>query len=397
VRSPRSTGSWGCGLFLVAPLALLIALAGRAAASDFLSVAIAWSLPLTSALVAPPSANARTVYIPLRRGTIAAVSLADGGRLWEIEAPATQALALGDGQIFAATAREVLGIEASSGRVLWRFPMPEAVAAPSWRAGWLVVGDRGGELVALRATDGRVMWRQSLGGPLARPVTIDGERAYAPLRNGQIVALDIMTGTSVWRTALPGTPGLITAAGDRLYVGCTDNFFYSLDADDGSRRWRWRTGADVIGPAAVDAERVYFVSLDNVLRALDAGSGVQRWTRALDARPFSGPVLDGEALLVSGIGTALRVVRTTDGSVAGTWTAPRELAHPPVVVTGTGLEPVRAIIVTGSDVGEWRLYGLKRSIEPPPRRLTEIPGRPLSPAGLPPPPGSRPPGASPLP
>jgi outer membrane protein assembly factor BamB len=396
VPSPRRARSWGCGHFLVLPLAILIALAGRAAASDFPSVDITWSVPLSSALVAPPSADGRAAYLPLRDGNIAAISLADGQKLWDAAVSATHALAVGEGRVFAVTAAEVMAIDTAEGATLWRVPLAGSVAAPTWRAGWLLVGHENGELAALRATDGEIVWRQPLGAPLARPVTIDGDRAYVPLRSGELLALDIMTGATVWRATLPGTPGLVTSAGDRLYVGCTDNFFYSFDAADGERRWRWRTGADVIGPAVVDADRVYFVSLDNVLRALDAGSGVQRWKHPLDARPLSGPVLDENALVVSGIGTAVRVVRAADGSLVGTWTAPRELAQPPVLVRGTGLRPVRALIVTGSDVGEWRLYGVSRSIEPAVRRLTEIPGRQLSPGGPPPPPAPRQPGASPL-
>ena len=62
-------------------------------------------------------------------------------------------------------------------------------------------------------------------------------------------------------------------ARDRLYLGSDDNFFYSLSANDGVVRWRWRTGADVVGAPVADARRVYFTSLDNVLRALDLGSG----------------------------------------------------------------------------------------------------------------------------
>lgn len=397
MRSPRSTRSWGCGVFLLAPLALVIALTGRAAAGDFVSLGIAWSLPLSSALVAPPIADERAVYLPLRDGTIAAMWLADGRPRWEIRAPVAHALALGGELVFAATPQELIGIEAESGRIAWRVAAPGAAAAPAWRGGWLVAGLAGGDLLAIRAADGRVMWRRPLSAPLSRPVTIDGDRVYAPLRDGAIAALDISNGATLWRTQLPAAAGVITAAGDWLYAGCTDNFFYALDAADGNRRWRWRTGADVIGRAAVDADRVYFVSLDNVLRALDSESGVQRWKYPMDSRPLAGPALDGDVLVLSGIGTAVRVVRAADGTLVGTWTAPRELAQPPLIPPESHTHPVRAVIVTGSDVGEWRLYGLGPSFEPAPKPLMEIPGRPLSPGGPPPPLEPRPPAASPLP
>jgi outer membrane protein assembly factor BamB len=372
---------------------IFLALASLPKAAEFAPLDVTWSQPLSSALVAPPVADDRAAYLALRAGRILAVSLADGRTLWEIDAPVRHGLAVGAGMIFAAATGELIGIDAAHGGIAWRIDAPGIVAAPAWRAGWVLAGLENGDVLAVRAADGHVLWRVSLGAALGQTLAIDGDRAFAPLADGAVVALDLQTGSTLWRRQLPGTPSSVTVASDRLYVGCTDNFFYSLDAGDGDRRWRWRTGADVIGGAAVDAERVYFVSLDNVLRALDAGSGVLRWSYPMDTRPLAGPMLDRGLVVVSGMGRAIRVVRPGNGTLAGTWTAPRELAQPPLMLQPSGAQSVRAVIVTGSDVGEWRLYGLGEAIEPAPVRLKEPPGRPLSPDGPPSLRAARPPAA----
>ena len=78
-------------------------------------------------------------------------------------------------------------------------------------------------------------------------------------------------------------------------------------------RWRWRTGGDIVGRAAVDERRVMFVSLDNILRALDRESGVQQWRRPLAGRPTSGPQIVDDMVLVSGVSPVLRAFNIGEG------------------------------------------------------------------------------------
>lgn len=379
-----------CGAAIVLLTALPLAAQGG---SDFLSLGIGWSARLASPLLAAPAADSLRVYLPLRAGRVLALSLADGQELWSALLPLTRGVSVDAGRVFTATADEVLALDATTGRVIWRVFARDVVAIPSARAGW-VVAAAGPDVLALRASDGRVVWRRTLPAAPRAPFSIDGDRAYAPLVDGSIVALDIRDGTIAWRVTLPAACGPITAVADRLFAGCVDNFLYSLDARDGDRRWRWRTNADVMSPAVQDGSRVYFASLDNIVRALDLGSGVQRWRHPMETRPLRGPVLDQDLLVVSA-SNELRAVRPRDGTLAGRFTAPAELAAPAVFAPADS--GARAVIVTGATTGDWRVYGLMRLPEPAPVPLTEIPGRPLSPDAPPFPPGSPLPGASRLP
>ena len=379
-----------CGTAIVVLTAFpLVALAE----SDFLSLGIGWTARVGSPLLATPVADADRVYLPLRSGRVLALSLLDGRELWSATLPLTRGVAVDAGRLFTATADEVLALDATDGRTLWRVPARGVVAVPAARAGWLIAAS-GADVLALRASDGYVVWRRTLPAAPRAPFTIDGDRAYAPLVDGSVAALAIPDGAVAWRTTLPAACGDITVAGEYLFTGCWDNFLYALDADDGDRRWRWRTSADVMSPAAQDGSRVYFSSLDNIVRALDLGSGVQRWRHSLDTRPRRGPVLDDDLLVVSG-GNELRALRARDGTLAGRFTAPAELAAPAVFAPAAS--GARVVIVTGAPTGDWRVYGLTRLPEPAPTPLKEIPGRPLSPDAPPSLPGSLPPGASRLP
>jgi len=140
---------------------------------------------------------------------------------------------------------------------------------------------------------------------------------------------------------------------------------YCLLAADGQIDWRWRTGGDVIGVPAADAERVYFVSLDNVLRALDLKSGGQRWKTALPFRPSRGPVLAGDALIVSGLSTSARAYSARDGKPAGEIAPGAELAAAPhLVVQGANGQPM-LIVVTRDIAKGATVTALARSFDPP--------------------------------
>ena len=160
---------------------------------------------------------------------------------------------------------------------------------------------------------------------------------------------------------------------DRLFVGSADNFFYSLDREDGDVKWRWRTGADIVGSAALDERNVYFASLDNVLRALDRSNGIQRWRIGLPLRPFTGPLLLGDVLIVSGLSTTLLGFRPGDGSEAGDFTADAEIVAPPHPV----LDAAGAGLIILTEDGD--LQRLGHSTDPPLRPLRRLPGRQLKP------------------
>lgn len=326
-----------------------------------------------------------------------ALDLADGRVAWTVDVSFAVAPRAADGLVVGATATELVAIDGATGKERWREPVADIASPPALRAGWLVAGS-GPDLLAFRASDGSLVWRLTLGAALNASTTIDGDRLYAPLADGTLAAVEITTGRLVWRSRLPATPGAITAAGDRLYLGTSDKYFHALDAADGDSQWKWRAAAAVLAPAVVDESRVYYTALDNVVRALDAGSGVQKWRYAMDTRPLAGPVLQDDLLIVSGAGD-LRALRVADGTLAGTWGAPAELASAPIFVPRSSVagNRTRAVIVTGSATGDWRVYGLAPSPEPRPQPLKEIPGRPLSPGVPPAPPGPPMPGAPHLP
>ena len=275
----------------------------------------------TSTFPAPPNFepayDAAHAYVALRDNQLVAVALDTGKTVWSVACPMSAAPAAGDGLVFAGGDGFVEARAQLDGTSQWRTPIEGVTTRLYWDTGWLIAATDRGALLAIRAADGEVLWRRDLGVGLQGAPAPAGNRLYLSLTNAAMMALSLQTGESIWTSNLPAPGSGILALDDRLFVGSLDNNFYCLSAKDGSVRWSWRTGADVIGAPVIDTKRVYFLSLDNVLRALDRNSGSLRWLKSLSMRPSTGPLLTGTTLIVAGVGTELHAFSTADGSAVG--------------------------------------------------------------------------------
>ena len=317
----------------------------------------------TTGLPAPPAAapvyEAGRVFVALRDDQVVAVNLVDGEVAWQVVQPVTGQLAVGGDLLFVASDDELFGLQTATGLVRWSIPLEASLSAPLvWNAGWLVAALETQTLLALRADSGETIWRRAMDGGIHVPPSLAGDRMYVSVDNGGVVALSLMTGDLVWERRLEGSPREILPLDD-LFVGATDNYLYRLSRLDGSIKWRWRTGGDIVGLPAVDEKRVYFSSLDNMLWALNRTNGVQQWSRPLAARPTAGPSHVGDLLVLGGMSQQLSFFDRSDGEGYGGITAPAELAFPPMSLSTPVDGPVLVTVT-----GDGQLRALRRARGP---------------------------------
>lgn len=171
------------------------------------------------------------------------------------------------------------------------------------------LGNTGFTLATVPAPSARRRWRfEADDGVRSSPAVVDGV-AYFGSSDGSVYAVDAVTGTELWSVRVgsqvwasptvarfPG-PTDSGRAATRVFVGNTDGTFYSLDARDGSTRWRAGVGdsylaaPDVVSLAndegPIDAT-VAFVGGSDRITAFNAREGVELWS--LEAgRYVSGP------------------------------------------------------------------------------------------------------------
>lgn len=331
-----------------------------------------WSIEVKG-IAGSPGFSTTRAYVPIDDGRLAAFDLVRGRTLWTITAPTTAAPVADEALVLLTMDMSLRALHAASGVDAWRAEL-EAPASTSLslRAGWLLVPDETGGVAAFRASDGSRIWDRKIGSPASAPPTIDGVRVYVPTRDGRVLALGVTDGRPLWERRLGGAAEEILAVDGRLYVGSKDNYFYSLDAEHGGVRWRWRTGGDIVGAPVADQDRVYFVSLDNVVRALDLRSGAQRWRRALPNRPGAGPRLAAGSLLVWSLGGAVQALATKDGAHAGELERRGLLAGPLHVVEPPDVPLPAVVRVTRSLEGS-AVTALVRDVEPKIVPLTPLP------------------------
>jgi outer membrane protein assembly factor BamB len=166
-------------------------------------------------------------------------------------------------------------------------------------------------------------------------------------------------------------------AGDRVFVGSTDNYLYALDSSTGRLLWRFGTGGDVVG-ATADDRFVYFAALDNLLRALRRGSGNQIWKRDLATRTIAPPSTFGGVVVVSGNNPLLAAFNATTGDPIDKFELAADIQGIPLV-DATPLPFRVAMIVITRD---GRAIGLRPTRmmfrEQPLAPLQTLPGRPLN-------------------
>ena len=323
--------------------------------STLLPMEQVWSTSLLGAPTAAPVHEAGRVFVALRDGYVTAVNLVDGDIVWQVEHPVVGQPAVEGELLYVASRDELHGLKTATGRTRWSISLEAPLSAPlvTSTSGWLIVALETQTLLALRADTGEEVWRTEMSGSINVPPSLAADRMYVSLATGDVVALSLLTGAAMWKQHLGGAPDRILPLDD-LFVGATDNFFYSLSRLDGSIKWRWPTGGDIVGLPAVDEKRVYFASRDNQLWALNRNSGVQQWHQSLAVRPTAGPRQMGDLLVLGGTSQYLRFFDPLTGVTYGRIPSSSELAHPPLSLSTAASGPL-LITVTGD--GQLEAFG----------------------------------------
>ncbi len=374
--SPLMIGPIRCGVAALMAGVLAIAAVARAEPqhppSTLLPLETLWNGALLAAPAWAPVHSQGRLFVALRNGHVAAVNLADGQVAWDVEQTAVAQPAVGERLLFVAGEDELVALETATGTAIWSIPLDAPLSAPLvWNRQWLIATLEVGTVMALRGADGGAVWRSTLDAGIEVAPALAGDRMYVSLMDGGLVALSLVSGEPLWEQKLEGAPQQVLPLDD-LFVGAADNNFYRLSQLDGAEQWRWPTGGDIVGVAAVDEERVFFSSLDNFVWALDRASGVQQWREPLGARPTAGPSYVGDLLVFGGLSQQINFYDPSDGTSYGSVRLPTELAFPPVHLPGAVGDPT-LVFVTGD--GRLQAFGpasVPRLLEP---ALTSIFGK----------------------
>ncbi|HEX2477240.1 MAG TPA: PQQ-binding-like beta-propeller repeat protein, partial [Lacipirellulaceae bacterium] len=128
------------------------------------------------------------------------------------------------------------GLDAASGRLLWRRQLGyESKTTPLRIGGDVLVTDSArNELVRLDGATGRLAWRQAIGEPFAQPAVV-GERAFLASESGRLHVVDLKTGTRAGFVQFAQSlrvPPAVDRLGEKLYVAGGHSSLYTIALAD---------------------------------------------------------------------------------------------------------------------------------------------------------------------
>ncbi len=165
----------------------------------------------------------------------------------------------------------------------------------------IIVGSRGGKIMALDAADGTIQ---------GDPVVLT-----AKLPSGGLGC----AGGGTTGVAIYSSPVI---SGDLVYVGAYDGKVYAFAFDGGQLRVepRWvyprqdDLGGAVIGGLVIADNTIYLASADGTVYALDAVEGYKVWSHATGEQIWSTPAVEGDTLFIGSFDKNLYALDVADGS-----------------------------------------------------------------------------------
>ena len=317
-------------------------------------------------LLAQPLVVDGVVYTMDSLATVSAYDAARGGLKWRSDLEPEDeddgyfggGIAYDAGRIYVSTGfARVFSLDAETGAVIWRQPVPAPIrAAPTAANGRVFVVTLDNQTIALSAENGERLWSHSglqeatslVGG--ASPA-VSGSTVIVPYSSGEIVGLLAENGRVLWSESLSSMTR-IDPLGDIAHIrgapvidrGVVFAISHSgrmiaVDLRRGVRAWEAALGG--VEMPWVGGEFIFVLTNDAQLVCLTRREGRIRWVRPLArfANPekqegpihWSGPVLAGDRLIVAGSNRQALSISPYSGEVLGVIELPDSVFMAPVV------------------------------------------------------------------
>ncbi|MFL5907252.1 MAG: PQQ-binding-like beta-propeller repeat protein [Solirubrobacterales bacterium] len=242
--------------------------AGRAFAIKTTTHKSRWRTDVATLNASSPTYSDGFLYISnLEPGQVQALNARSGKVVWRHPLPGrteSSPLVVGDEVIAGCECGSVYGLDKRTGKELWSTPVGGAVkASPAYGDGIVYVGDYSGQMTALRASNGDVKWTAHAGGSIYGTAAVAFGRVYAGDLSGGFHAWDQQTGSDDWSTSTSGyVYSAATAAKTKdtppsVYFGSYDGTVYALDARTGSQRWSRYLNGPVSGAGSMVGDVFY--------------------------------------------------------------------------------------------------------------------------------------------
>ncbi len=243
-----------------------------------------WAVPFTATdrWVAAPLIVGDTVYAANNNGTLYALKLADGSKLWSLK-----------------VGGEMWGAPVSNGKLVF-------------------VNSLDHNLYAVDPTAQKVAWKVDLGGsaPGAPALSADGNTVYTASFAKKVFAIDAATGNVLWSNAVKdwvwGTPALV---GNNVVVADISGNIYWFGTDGKDAGPALQPDGPITGAPLLLSNGVALGTESGSLVAYDQ-SGNKSWDATVGGKIYTSPAIGGNYIAVAPLNTDFLLAGvTTDGKV----------------------------------------------------------------------------------
>jgi outer membrane protein assembly factor BamB len=309
------------------------------------------------------------VYFGSSSGKVVGLNASTGWLVFNVTLPAPvySAPAVCGGLVVAACDSGVVyGLNRSTGDSLWSFMAQGPIKAGLVVSdGALYAGSDDGRLYALKPQTGRLIWKIGAGGPVQSAPLAEGWKLYLGSSDKRFQAISNISGGTVWNRTFAGQPkGPPQLLGDLVYVATSDRKITAVDKYSGQTVWNFTFNGSVTGPPAV-YDGILYVSAGKSVYAVDGWSGTRLWEAQMNETVQS-PPLPSDGDVVYGAGQRLCAVTLPEGQPSWCLNASGTVKSRPAEAGGV------LIAAAGSYV---RGYGGSADLE-----VTAVRARPAVPA-----------------
>jgi len=277
------------------------------------------------------------LYVASSDGEVAAISAADGDRLWrvELERPLSGGVGYHDRSLYLGGADgSVLQLSADDGVVEWEAAVSgEVLAAPAVSDDWVIVQTYDGKLLGFQPGADEPAWTFTSDVPVLTlrgtsiPILVGGN-AIAGFGDGKVVAVDVNSGNVSWESRI-GVPqgsseidrivdidGAMTHQGIELFVASYQGRVAALDSRTGRKLWQQNVSS--VTGTHVGFGNVYVADVDGTLSAfLRTGQGVRWQNIELGYRQLSRPTPVSSYVATVDFDGYLHLLSQVDGQIVG--------------------------------------------------------------------------------
>jgi len=311
-----------------------------------------------------PSGASGRVFVGSNDGSIYALDLADGKKIWDFKtADAVEAAPLVlDGALYVGSIDGfVYALDAATGALRWKHETDSKILgganwtrSPQGDRTWILIGSYDMKLHCLDAATGKPVWAVETGNYVNdTPALADGKVIFGGC-DGIIRILSPADGRELSTVEaggyVAGSPVLVDG---RIYAANYEEKLFCFDAATGKTVWEYPgEDAGFYSSPAVGPREVVIGGLDHKVHCISRETGKALWTFATRRQVDSSPAICGDKVVIGSGDGRVYLLRLADGKQLWSFEVGRPVTSSPAVAGGW--------VVVGGEDGNVYAFGAKQ-------------------------------------